>query len=159
MNKMKNSKSEDEFRIIFDYSRIIENLSEIYVELSSKVHDNLSYSEHKNLMIVDLKYAYSIVLIHSEDREIFAFNISEIEQIQSCRMQQGSQLIEFTMIEKVYRACDAISSSHKKSFLLHSKKSEVSSFLIFYMNDFFDGFSSFEEQYYFLRQHFLSRMK
>ena len=86
MNKIKNSKSKNEFRIIFNYLRIIKNLFKIYVKLNNKVYNNLFYSEHKNLMIVNLKYAYLIVLIYLKDWKIFTFNIFKIKQIQSYRM-------------------------------------------------------------------------
>ena len=79
--------------------------------------------------------------------------------MQSTRMQQNSQSIDFTMIELTYRVFDALFSLIKKFSLLHSNDSASLSMLTFYMNDFFDDFANFDEQYDFLKKHFLFRVK
>ena len=79
--------------------------------------------------------------------------------MQFIRMQQNSQSIDFIMIELTYRVFDALSSFIKKFSLLHSNDSISLSMLTFYMNDFFDDFVNFDEQYDFLRKHFLFRIK
>ena len=61
------------------------------------------------------------------------------------------------MIELVYRAFEAI--SHRESSLLHFANSDHLLVLTFYMNDFFEEFKDFDEQYDFLRNHFLPRVK
>ena len=87
MNKMKNLKSKNESRVIFDYFRIHEDLSKIHLKLFSKIHDNLSNSRHECLFVVDLKHAYLIISLHSNDKHYFAFTISNIDQMQSTRIQ------------------------------------------------------------------------
>jgi hypothetical protein len=142
---MKNSTSENESRVTFDYFRMIEELSETFMKLSSKVHDNLSDSRHQCLFKANLKHAYLIIFMHSDDRHYFVFIISEIDQIQLTRMQQRSQFVDFFMTEIVYRAFNQLFSSIKKSSLLHFENSLKLSILIFYMNDFFDEFKNYDE--------------
>ena len=55
--KTDNPSPEDEPRITFDYSRVKENLPGTYLELSSKVHDNLSDPCHRCQFAADLKHA------------------------------------------------------------------------------------------------------
>ena len=59
------------------------------------------------------------------------------------------------MIELMYRAFEAFSYFIKKPSLLHSGSFDELFILIFYIDDFFGGFTSFEEQYEFLQYHFL----
>jgi len=127
--------------------------------LSFKMHDNLADSRHRCLFSANLKHAYLRISLHSNDRHYFAFMISDINQLQSTRMQQSLQSAEFTLIELMYWAFEALPSSHRESSLLHSNNLEKLSVMIFYMNDFFDGFRSFKKQYDFLSQHFFSRVE
>jgi hypothetical protein len=156
---VENSTLEDEPRVTFDYFRVIEEMPDTHLKLSSKVHDNLSDSRHQCLFSTDLKHAYLIISMHSENRHYFAFTIFGIDQIQLTRMQQESKSAEFFMTEIVYRAFDQLSSPIKESSLLHFEDSMHLSVLTFYMNDFFDEFKSFDELYEFLREHFLSRIE
>ena len=159
MNKIENFTSENEFRITFDYFRIKEIMFDAYMKLSSKVHDILSNSRHDVLFMTDLKYAYSIISLIEKCRHYFASIISEIDQIQSTRMQQESMRAEFTLTEDVYKIFECISTSNPESFLLHSSDSQKSALLIFYMNDFFEKFFDFESLFVFLRDHFFSRIE
>jgi len=74
-------------------------------------------------------------------------------------MQQSLQSAKFTLIELMYQAFETLPSSHKESSLLHFNSLEKLSVMIFYMNDFFDGFRSFKKQYDFLSQHFFSQVE
>ena len=56
VDKVENPRPEDEPRITFDYSRVTEELPGTYMELSSKVHDNLSDPRHRILFAADLKH-------------------------------------------------------------------------------------------------------
>ena len=159
MNKIENSTSENKFRMIFDYSRVNEKLSNSYLELFSKIHDNLSNSRHRYLFATNLKHVYFTISFHFDDKHYFFFTIFDIDQMQSTRMQQNSQSIDFIMIELTYRVFDALSFFIKKFLLLHSNDSISLSMLTFYMNDFFDDFANFDEQYDFFKKHFLSRIK
>ena len=159
MNKVKNLTSQDESKIIFDYNRVTKKLSDIYMKLSFKMHDNLADSRHCYLFSANLKHAYLKIFLHLNDKHYFAFMISDIDQLQSTCMQQSSQSAEFTLIKLMYRAFKALSSSHRKSSLLHFNSLEKLSVMIFYMNNFFDDFKSFKKQYDFLSQHFFSRVE
>ena len=159
VDKVENPRPEDEPRVTFDYSRVTEDLPGTYIELSSKVHDNLSDPRHHVLFAADLKHAYLTIPLHPDDRHYFAFTISGIGQVQPTRMQQGSQSAPFTMIELVYRAFGALPYPYKEPSLLHSASPDDLPVLTFYMDDFFGGFRTFEELYDFLRQHFLPRVE
>lgn len=74
-------------------------------------------------------------------------------------MQQGSQSAPFTIIELVYRVFGALLYPYKEPSLLHSASPNNLPVLIFYIDDFFSGFRTFEELYNFLRYHFLPRIK
>ncbi len=102
VNKVKNLTSQDESRVIFDYSRVTKKLSDIYMKLSFKMHDNLADSRHHCLFSANLKHAYLRISLHSNDKRYFAFMISDIDQLQSTRMQQSSQSAKFTLIELMY---------------------------------------------------------
>lgn len=159
VDKVENPRPEDEPRVTFDYSRVDEDLPGTYMELSSKVHDNLSDPRHRYLFAADLKHAYLTIPLHPEDRHYFAFTIAGIGQVQPTRMQQGSKSAPFTMIELVYRAFGALPHPYKEPSLLHSASPDDLPVLTFYMDDFFGGFRTFEEQYDFLRYHFLPRVE
>ena len=59
VNKMKNPKPSDEPRMAFDYSRVHENLSATFLELSSKVSDHLLDFNYGCLFIADFEYIYA----------------------------------------------------------------------------------------------------
>ena len=65
-------------------------------------------------------------------------------------MQQESQFIEFIIIKLTYRAFELMSVSNSKSSLLHFSDSIVLSSITFYINDFFEGFLNFKNQFRFL---------
>ena len=159
IDKSDDSKSTDEMRMTFDYSRVDEMMSETYIELSSKVHDHLSDSRHEVFMSTDMKHAYSTICLHSDDRHIFAFIISEIDQLQLIRMQQGFMSARFTLTEVIYKVLDFISSSNSEPSLLHSSDSSISPSLSTYMNDIFEGFRTFKDMFVFLRNHFFPRIE
>jgi len=78
INKVSNLTLEDKPRITLDYSRIYKNLLGIFLELSLKVHNNLSNPRYKNLIAIDLKYAYITIPLYPDNRYYFAFTISRI---------------------------------------------------------------------------------
>jgi len=145
VNKVKNFTFQNESKVIFDYSKVTKKLSDIYMKLSFKMHDNLADSWHRCLFSANLKHAYLKIFLHSNDKYYFAFMISDIDQLQSTRMQQSLQSAEFTLIELMYWAFEALSSSYKESSLLHFNSFKKLSVMIFYMNDFFDDFKSFKK--------------
>jgi len=69
---------EDKWRITLNYSRVYKDLLGIFLELSLKVYNNLSNPRYRNLIAVDLKYAYITIPLHPNDRYYFAFTIFEI---------------------------------------------------------------------------------
>ena len=64
VDKVENPKPTDEPRLTFDYSKVTEELPGTFMELSSRVHDNLSNPRHKSLFSADLKHAYYIIGMH-----------------------------------------------------------------------------------------------
>lgn len=76
---MKNLTFQDESRIIFDYSRVTKKLSDIYMKLSFKMHDNLADSQHRYLFSANLKRAYLRISLHLNNKHYFAFVISDID--------------------------------------------------------------------------------
>lgn len=76
VDKVENLTPQDEPRVTFDYSRVMEELPRTFLELSSKVHDNLSDPRHNCSFAADLKHAYLTIPLHPEDRHFFAFTIS-----------------------------------------------------------------------------------
>ena len=159
IDKSDDSKSIDEMKMTFDYSRVDEIMFEIYIELSSKVHDHLSDSRHEMLMSANMKHVYFTISLHSDDRHIFAFTIFEIDQLQFIRMQQRFMSAEFILTEMIYKILRFISFSNSESSLLHSDNSFISSSLFIYMNDIFDEFRIFDDMFKFLRDHFFSRIE
>ena len=87
IDKMKNSISENESRMIYDYFHVTEKLLDVYMQLMAKCHDYLFDFKHECFMTADLKHVYFTIEIHSDDREFFAFTISDLGQLQSTRMQ------------------------------------------------------------------------
>jgi hypothetical protein len=156
---MENPTPQDEPRVTFDYSRVHEKLSESFLELSFKMHDNLFDPRHKVFFSADLKHAYLTISMHSDDRRYFAFFISEIGQVQPTRVQQRSKSADFIMTELIYRAFEPLSSSISEPSLLHSADPSHLPVLVFYMNDFFERFQSFDDLYEFLRDHFFPRIE
>jgi len=159
VDKVEDPTPEDEPRVTFDYSRVEEDLPGSHLEHSSKVHDNLSDPRHRSLFAADLKHAYLTIPLHPDDRHNFAFTISGIGQVQPTRMQQGSKSAGFTMTELAYRAFGALPPPFHEPSLLHSNNPATPPTLVFYMDNFFGGFQSFDELYEFLRVHFLPRVE
>ena len=156
INKVNNLTSEDESRMTFNYLNIKETMSEYYLELIFKVHDYLADLHHKIYFMTDIKYGYYNVLLHSDDQHIFVFIILDIEQLQLIWMSQRSHSVRFIMSELMNITLRSILSSDLKSSFLHSVKSISLSQVIFYMNDIFESYISFDVQFDFLERHFFS---
>ena len=109
IDKIENSISNDEFRMTYDYSRIVEKLSEIHMSLMFECHDYFFDSRHRCFMTANFKHVYFTILIHSEDRKFFVFTIFEMKQLQSIRMQQKSKSVFFIMLKLMIRALKKIS--------------------------------------------------
>jgi len=78
IDKVSNLTLEDKPRITLNYSRIYKNLLGIFLELSLKIYNNLSNPRYRNLIAVDLEYAYITIPLHLDNRYYFAFTIFEI---------------------------------------------------------------------------------
>jgi len=111
------------------------------------------------LFAVDLKYIYYTILLYRENRHYFVFIISSIDQLQSTRIQQKSQLIRFTIIELVYRAFEFISLFYLEFSLLYLDDLVILSSITFYINNFFDEFRDFDYLFIFSRDYFFLRVK
>ena len=154
INKVNNLISEDESRTTFNYLNVKETMSECYLKLMFKVYDYLTDLCYKFYFMTDIKHDYYNVFLHSDDQHIFVFIISDIEQLQLIWISQRSHSAEFIMSELMNITLRSILSSDLKLSLLHSVKSILLSQVIFYMNDIFESYMSFDAQFDFLERHF-----
>ena len=159
INKVDNLISENESRTTFNYSNVKETMSEYYLELMFKMHDYLADLCHKIYFMTDIKHDYYNVLLHSDNQHIFAFIISGIEQLQLIWMPQRSCSARFIMSELMNIMLRSILSLNLKLSFLHSVKSISLSQVIFYMNDIFEDYMSFDTQFDFLERHFFPQIE
>ena len=134
-------------------------MSECYFKLIFKVHNYLTDFCHKIYFMTDIKYSYYNVFLHSDNQHIFVFIISDIEQLQLIWISQKSHSAEFIMSELINIILRSILSSDLKSLFLHLMKSISLSQIIFYMNDIFESYISFDTQFDFLERHFFLWIK
>lgn len=158
VDKEENTKPTDEPRITFDYSKVKEDMPGSYLELMSKVHDYLSDPRHKTFFQADIKHGYFSVVLHPEDRHLFAFTIPGIGQLQPTRMPQGSKSAGFTMSELINITLGPIPEPMPEPSLMHSESPGPPP-VVFYVDDIFCGHEDFESQFTFLRDHFFPRIK
>jgi hypothetical protein len=160
VDKMKNPESNDESRMTFDFSRMIEELSDTHMSLMFSCHDYLSNFNHECFMIANLKHAYLMIQVHSEDRHYFVFIISDMSQLQSTRMHQEFMTASFIMSELMIKALDKLLHLNKsESSLLQDAIMNDSSLVTFYQNDILEEHRSFENQFTFLKNHFLLKIE
>lgn len=105
----------------YDYSKVMKELSSVYMKLMLACHNYLSDPRHGCYMTANLKHAYFIIEVHFEDRKFFAFTIFGLGQLQPIRMQQRFMTALFIMSELKCRVLEEISenieNSKKSSFL------------------------------------------
>lgn len=82
VDKVENPKPTDEPRMTFNYLKVVEELPWVYIQLTGSYHDYLFNPRYDCYMTPDLKYGYSLVPVHPEDRKFFAFTIPDIRQFQ-----------------------------------------------------------------------------
>jgi hypothetical protein len=158
VDKIENSKSNDELRMIFDFSRVVKKLFDIYMSLMSSCHDYFFNSSYECFMIIDFKHTYLMIQVHFDDRHYFAFIISNMKQLQSTRMHQDSMIAFFIMSKLIIRALKKLFHLSESSLLQEDIMNNSSS-ITFYQDDILDEHKSFDEQFVFLRNHFLLRIK
>lgn len=149
VDKEKNVKFTDKPHITFNYSKVKENMSDNYLKLMSKVHNYLSDLWHKMFFQADIKHEYFSVVLHLKDWHLFAFTISEIEQLQPMQMSQRLKSAGFIMSELMNITLSLISESMSESSLMYSEFPGLSP-VIFYVNDIFCSHEDFESQFTFL---------
>ena len=143
INKVNNLISEDKSRTIFNYLNVKETMSEYYLEFMFKVYDYLTDLCHKIYFMTDIKYNYYNVLLYSDNQHIFVFIISGIEQLQLIWISQKSHSVRFIMSELMNIMLRSILSSDLKSLFLYLMKLISLSQVIFYINDIFKSYISF----------------
>ena len=131
-------------------------MSECYLELMFKVYDYLTDFCHKIYFMTDIKHNYYNIFLYSDNQHIFVFIISDIEQLQLIWMSQKSCSVRFIISELMNITLRSILSSDSELSLLYSVKSISLSQVIFYMNDIFKDYMSFDIQFDFLERHFFS---
>ena len=127
-----------------------------YLKLCSKVHDYLADPRHVCYFQADIKHGYFCIMVYRDDRYIFAFTIPGIGQLQPTRMPQESASAGFTMSELMNILLGPIPEPNPEPSILHSDTSDPPP-AIFYMDDIFGGFPSFEAQLSYLCDHFFPR--
>lgn len=158
VNKEENPKPTDEPRLTFDYSKVKEDMPGSYLELMSKVHDYLSDPRHKTFFQADIKHGYFSVVLHPDDRHLFAFTIPGIGQLQPTRMPQGSRSAGFTMSELMNTALRPIPDPDPEPSLMHCESAAPPP-IAFYVDDLFCGHEDFDSQFAFLRDYFFPRIE
>ena len=78
INKIENLKSNDKFRIIFNYFKIIKKISNTHLELNFKIYNYFSNFKHDYFFSTNLKYVYFIISFHFNNYYYFVFTIFEI---------------------------------------------------------------------------------
>lgn len=120
INKIENSTSENELRMIYDYSKMMKKLSDVHVKLMFEDHDYLFDFKHECYMIANLKHDYFTIEIYSKNRKFFAFIISRLDQLQFTWMQQSFMTAFFIMFKLIYCALkkifEELNGFEKKSF-------------------------------------------
>ena len=159
IDKMKNLISENESRMTYDYFHVIEELSDVHIQLMIECHDYFFDFRHECFMIANLKHVYFTIKIHSDDCEFFVFTISELKQLRSIRMQQKSMTIFFTMSELMCKTLKKIFENSKKSLFFQNYVFDLFSSLIFYQNNIMNEYFSFDDQFQFFKMHFFSRIE
>lgn len=159
VDKIENPKPTDEPRMTFDYSKIVEELSGMHMQLMSRCHDYLSHPKHGVFMTADLKYAYSIVSVHPVDQKYFAFFTPGMGQLQPTRMQQSSMTASFIMSELMCRAFGAIPKPNPEPSLIQGANPDEPPPISFYQDDIFSGQPNFHTSFAFLRDHFFPRIE
>src|SRR5947208_16259898 len=116
------------------------------------MHNYLSKFRHKLFMQIDIKHDYFSVSIYLNDQHILAFIISNIEQLQSTQMFQKTNSVLFIFVELMSIILKFISASSSESLLLHTdiENSDDFSQCMMYIDDIFEEFQFFEDQYNFL---------
>ena len=64
IDKIKDLQLNNEFRIIFDYFRIIKLIFNAHLKLFSKIYNHLFNSRYECLFLADFKYAYFTISLY-----------------------------------------------------------------------------------------------
>jgi hypothetical protein len=78
VDKVENLGPNDEFRLIFNYRNVHEDMPGCAFVFASKVYDYLSDPRHEYFLSADIKYGYFAIKIYLADRYVFAFYIDGI---------------------------------------------------------------------------------
>lgn len=119
VDKVENPKPTDEPRLTFDYSHVKEVRPGAQMQLAKDIHDYLERREHGTYVQADLKHAYFSIVLHPEDRHIYAFTILGFGQLQPTRLPQGCSGAAFSMSALMNKALGAIPPPQSEpSFLI-----------------------------------------
>ncbi|POS83490.1 hypothetical protein EPUL_004983, partial [Erysiphe pulchra] len=102
VDKSDNPDEWDEPRLTFDYQNVKEDKLGCFVELLSRCHDYLGDPSHEMFFKLDLKNGYWAIMVHPDDRHLFAFSMPGMGQLQPTRIPQGSKGLRY-MCKYIYR--------------------------------------------------------
>ena len=106
----------------------------------------------------DIKYKYWVVNIHFDNYYYLVFYVSKIWQIQPICMSQGARTSCFIFSQLMIIVFGSILFPQLKPSLLHGKTAKDFISLVFYINDIFKAFKTYQKQYIFLYDNFFPRM-
>lgn len=145
-------------RLTFNYRNVEEDVPGTNITLLSDVHEHLSHPGIGSYSIFDLKHGYWAIGIYPPHRHYFAFKIPDFPQLQPTRMPQGSQSAGFSFTELMTIALGPIPKPQPEPSMMAPESPSAIPPLTFYIDDVFATHSSFDEQWVFIRDHFLPRL-
>ncbi|KAI0995725.1 hypothetical protein K3495_g12453 [Podosphaera aphanis] len=151
----------DEPRLTFNYQNVKEDKPGCFVELMSRCHDYLGEPSHNMFFKLNLKNGFWAIMVHPDDRHLFAFSMSGMGQLQPTRMPQGSCSASFSFTELMYLVLGQVPPTDTfegmDSLLLPKKEGQLPG-ATFYIDDIFSGFRTFDEGYRLLEEELLPRL-
>ena len=93
-----------------------------------------------------------------DDRQYLRFHVSEISQVQPTCISQRAKTLFFIFGKLIKIVLGLILSSQSELSLIYRKTAKDTTSLAFYIDNIFETFKTYQEQYIFLRNHFFPRI-
>lgn len=145
VDKVDNPTPEDEPRITINYQHVHETKPGNYLNLASKCHDFVSKPHHTTYSKLNLKHGYFAIELHPKHRQILAFTVPGIGQVQPTQLMQGSTSSGFSFTELIIITLGEISEPNPERSLL-TEVEELEKRVQPYTDDLFICHKSFESQ-------------
>lgn len=122
------------------------------------MHDLQSILFYQCLFLVDIKYGYQAVNKHSDDYHYLAFHLPRIGQVQPNYISQRPKILFFTFNKLISIVFGLILLSQPEFLLFYGITDQDIASLIFYIDDIFRAFKTYQKEYIFLHNHFFLNM-